>query len=50
MPPRWSRVSISFVPPAPAIEIESVFVVVAAPQADGAAPKCRLPPTTTSVA
>ena len=37
-------------PAAPWIEIESVFVVVAAPQATGVVPKWSAPPETTSVA
>jgi hypothetical protein len=37
-------------PALPAIEREFVFVVVAAPQATGVAPKWIAPPLTTSVA
>ena len=47
---RWSRVSVSVVPTAPAIAIESVLVVVAAPQGAGTAPNRSWPPETTSVA
>ena len=45
-----SRISVSVVPTAPSIEIESVFVVVAAPHAAGTRPKWSAPPETTSVA
>ena len=37
-PVRWSSVNRSTVPAFPAIEIESVFVVVAPPHGDGTAP------------
>jgi len=38
-PSRWSSVSCSIVPAFPAIEIESVFVLVAPPHGTGIAPK-----------
>ena len=41
---------LSIEPPAPLTMIESVFVVVAAPQATGSVPKRIAPPATTSVA
>ena len=34
-PPRWSRTSVSLVTGAPVMEIESVFVTVAAPHGAG---------------
>ena len=43
-PPCWSSVSVSLVPAAPEIEIVSVLVVVAAPQATGVAPNWIAPP------
>ena len=49
-PPRWSRISVSFEPASPVIVIESVLVVVAAPQGAGTAPNRSWPPETTSVA
>ena len=49
-PPVWSTVSDSSEPAAPLTVIESVFVVVAAPQAVGVEPKWIAPPTTASVA
>ena len=48
-PPRWSRVSVSFVPPAPAIEIETCSTSSPRAQATGVAPKW-MAPLTTSVA
>ena len=47
---RWSNVSRSVVPTAPAIEMEFVLVVVAAPHGAGTAPKRIAPPTTSTTA
>jgi len=49
-PSRWSSVRSSFVPTAPTIEMESVFVVVALPHGVGTAPKRIWPPATSRTA
>ena len=49
-PPLWSITICSAVPAWPVIEIVSVFVVVAPPQATGENPNQISPPTTLTVA